>query len=160
MITVDSTDGFPDTGDIVCHSEVMGYARKSATTFEQLTRRKYDTVPVAKRRGWVLPLSTYMLDVQDKPRGYRDMKILKLLGGDESNPLVVQKQSDCYLVIARLPYPPHLRIVDGQVQLIPGDRSATGIGTLRVCPEHRSTQKKKTTFSKNLTTFSKKLTTF
>lgn len=121
VITVDSTDGFPDTGDIVCHSEVMGYARKSATTFEQLTRRKYGTVPVAKRRGWVLPLSTYMLDVQDKPRGYRDMKILKLLGGDESNPLVVQKQSDCYLVIARLPYPPHLRIVDGQVQLIPGE---------------------------------------
>lgn len=121
IIRVVSTERFPDSGDLVCWSEVIGYASKTATTFEGLTRQKYGSIPAHKRRGRVYPFSAYALPEKEWERGYKDLKILTLAGGDESNPLLYQKQTDCYIVVARFPYPPHMRFASDGVELIPGE---------------------------------------
>jgi hypothetical protein len=42
-------------------------------------------------------------------------------GVAETNPLLYQRQTDCYAVVTRLPDPPHLRLRGERVELIPGE---------------------------------------
>jgi len=42
-IPVESTDGFPESGRLSAGNEVVGYARKTPTSFERLTRGLYNT---------------------------------------------------------------------------------------------------------------------
>jgi len=46
VIRVVSTDGFPRSGRLSVNNEVIGYERRTATTFEGLTREMYGTIPV------------------------------------------------------------------------------------------------------------------
>jgi hypothetical protein len=108
---------------MVCSYEVVGYGKKTATTFEDLTRRKYGTRPapdmVRKVRA-IFPLSAFVLSEQDKARTGPDASMVRA-GIAETNPLLYQRQTDCYVVVTRLPDPPHLRLKDERVELIPGE---------------------------------------
>ena len=45
-IPVVSTEGFPESGRLSVQNEVIGYERKTPTSFEGLTREMYDTMPL------------------------------------------------------------------------------------------------------------------
>ncbi|MBN1675002.1 MAG: hypothetical protein JXR37_28425 [Kiritimatiellae bacterium] len=129
VLHVESTAGFPASGDLVLDGktkEVVGYERKTETTFEGLTRRKYDTRRADAKTRLVSPLSRFLLSPADKarlggkpPRHMRGLFVRHGLPAD--HPLVFQRQSDCYVAVARLPFPPHLRARGGAVELIPGE---------------------------------------
>ena len=126
VIHVDSTDGFPDSGDLGSRWEVIGYRRKTATTFEGLTRRKYETKPepfaeaLVQKVRWLFPLSEFVLTGPDKTRAQPDAVMLRA-GIAKDNPLLYQRQTNCYIVVVRLPFPPHLRKKGNRVELIPGE---------------------------------------
>jgi len=123
VLHVDSTRWFPERGDLVRGSEVVSYKSKTPTAFRGLVRRKYGTRP-AKRFGYpgglVFPLSAYVLSGRDKARAAADGAMLKA-GLPKSHPLMYQRQTDCYIVVARLPFRPHLRLAAKRVELIPGE---------------------------------------
>jgi hypothetical protein len=83
VIHVDSTDGFPESGDLGSRWEVIGYERKTATTFEGLTRRKYETKPepfaenLVRKVRWLFPLSEFVLGDEDKARSKPDAVMLR-----------------------------------------------------------------------------------
>ena len=126
-IPVDSTEGFPEQGRLVNASgfggEVLGYQRKTDTTFEGLSRGLYGTSATASlREGRPLASFEAMLIPPElrrglplPPRGIR--RIVK----DEDSPLMWQRSSDLYAVVVRLPDRPHLRQSEGEIQLIPGE---------------------------------------
>ncbi len=123
VVHVDTTADFPESGDMVCSCEVVGYRKKTATTFEGLTRRKYGTRPapdMVRKVRVIFPLSAFVLSEQDKARTKPDASMVRA-GIAEGNPLLYQRQTDCYVVVTRLPDPPHLRLKDDRVELIPGE---------------------------------------
>jgi len=126
-IPVDSTEGFPEKGRLINASgfggEVLAYERKTDTTFEGLNRGLYGTSATAPlREGRPLTSFEAMLippELRDglplPPRGIR--RIIK----DEDSPLMLQRSSDLYTVVVRLPDRPHLRQAEDEIQLIPGE---------------------------------------
>ncbi len=123
IIHVGSTDGFPESGELVAKWEVIAYQRKTATTFEGLSRQKYGTrlAPdmVAKVKE-LLPLSAFVLTGKAKELAKPSSAMIRA-GISKDNPLLYQRQSNCYIAVGRLPDPPHLRLADGKIQLIPGE---------------------------------------
>lgn len=127
VIRVNSTDGFPEQGRLINASgfggEVLGYDRKTDTTFEGLTRGLYGTSANTRlRNGGPLTSFEAMLipeelrkDLPPPDRGIRN--IIK----DMDSPLMLQRSSDLYAVVIRLPDRPHVRRSGGEVQLIPGE---------------------------------------
>ena len=122
-IPVDSTTGFPESGDLVFRTEVVGYTSKTATSFLGIQRHKYGTRP-GKRWGnkgsRFYPLSAYVLTGRDKERAQPDAKMLAA-GYSEDYPLLYQRQTDCYVVVVRLPFQPVFRKQNDHVELIPGE---------------------------------------
>lgn len=127
MIRVDSTEGFPENGRLINASgfggEVLGYERKTDTTFEGLTRGLYGTSRNASLRPG-RPLTSFeAMLIPERlrdglplpPRGIRN--VIK----DMDSPLMLQRSSDLYAVVVRLPDPPHLRRSGEEVHLIPGE---------------------------------------
>jgi hypothetical protein len=125
VVHVDSTDGFPESGEMVCFCEVVGYRKKTATTFEGLTRCKYGTRPapdMVRKVRVIFPLPAFVLSEQDKTKTHAEPDASMVRAGiAEGNPLLYQRQTDCYVVVTRLPSPPHLRLRDERVELIPGE---------------------------------------
>ena len=123
VIRVDTTDGFPESGDLVARWEVIGYARKTATTFEGLTRRKLDTraapALVTKVRR-LFPLSAFVLTGETRTRA-KPIGPIVAAGFPPSHPLAYQRYTDCYIAVCRKPCRPHLRVHEGVVELIPGE---------------------------------------
>jgi len=127
VIRVDSTEGFPEQGGLINASgfggEVLGYERKTDTTFEGLSRALYGTSSNATlRKGRPLTSFEAMLIPEEfrdglplPPRGIR--KVIK----DMDSPLMLQRSSDLYAVVVRLPDRPHLRRSGQEVQLVPGE---------------------------------------
>lgn len=124
VIEVKSTAEFPETGELVARWEVIGYERKTATTFEGLTRQKYGTRPapdLVNKVRELLPLSAFVLSRGQSATAKPDPSMVHA-GIDASNPLLYQRQTNCYIVVCRLPDRPHLRIAgEGKVELIPGE---------------------------------------
>jgi len=124
VIHVESTAGFPDSGDLACRWEALGYESKTATTFEGVTRQKYGTRLVpwlgGRKAPTLLPLSAFLLTEAEKARSKPDGAMVKA-GVAQDNPLLYQRFTDCYVVVARLPDPPHLRLRDDVIELIPGE---------------------------------------
>lgn len=142
VIHVDSTDGFPLHGDIVCGCEVVGYRKKTATTFEGLTRRKYGTRPapeMVRKVRVIFPLSAFVLSEQDRARTRPDASMVRAVI-TETNPLLYQRQTDCYVVVARLPDPPHLRLKDTRVELSPGENHWETRGYRILCDGRPTTE--------------------
>lgn len=123
VIHVESTDGFSESGELVARWEVIGYRSKTATTFSGLTRRKYGTreaPDMVQKVRELFPLSAFVLTGEDKRRAKPDPSMVRA-GIPEDNPLLRQRQTDCYVVVTRLPDRPHLRMRNGRTQLIPGE---------------------------------------
>ncbi|MFV2067406.1 MAG: hypothetical protein ACC645_10535, partial [Pirellulales bacterium] len=103
--------------------EVFGYGRKTDTTFEDLTRGLYGTSTNTRLGKGRLPTSFEAMLTpakmrKDAPRPSREMRdIIK----DEDSPLLLQRSTDLYTVVVRLPARPHLRRSGEAVQLIPGE---------------------------------------
>jgi dipeptidyl aminopeptidase/acylaminoacyl peptidase len=127
VVRVDSTDGFPEQGRLINASgfggEVLGYTRKTETTFEGLSRGLYGTSSTARLRvGQTLTSFEAMLipeelrkDLPLPPRSIRNIIT------DETSPLRLQRSSDLYVVVVRRPDAPHLRPSEKTVELIPGE---------------------------------------
>jgi len=123
VIHVDSTKGFPPSGDLVAGWEVIAYAAKTPTTFERLTRRKYRTRAardLVRKVRVLFPLSAFVLSGKDRARAQPDISILRA-GFPKDYPLLYQRQTNCYIVVARRPDAPHLRPAGDAVELIPGE---------------------------------------
>ena len=124
IIHVGSTDGFPDSGDLVCRVEVIGYKKKTSNTFEGITRRKYGTFADfqlgSRKANLVLPLSSYVLPEKDRSRAKPNPSMIRAKL-PLTHPLMFQNQTDCYVVVARLPFRPHLRLRRWKVELVPGE---------------------------------------
>ena len=124
---VESTEGFPESGDVVLFQEIVGYERKTPTTFEGLTRRKYDTRGRSFPAGYVLH-DFRGLVVPPKLRKNAPMTRLraniaakKLVDKYGDTPVPWMRQRQVYCTIVRDPDPPHLRLRGGRVELIPGE---------------------------------------
>ncbi len=120
-LEVTSTDGFPDSGDITYHREVIGYQSKTETSFVGLTRGKYETktLPI-KAGGMLTSLDARLLTMHKRDRAKLPRYMTKAF--DEKNgPLLWQRQTDVYVAIIRQPDAPHFRPQGGEVQLIPGE---------------------------------------
>jgi len=127
IIEVDSTDGFPDKGRLINASgfggEVLSYERKTKTTFEGLTRGLYGTSRDARlARGRPLTSFESML-IPEQLRKNLPLKEsgIRNIIEDKDSPLLLQRSSDLYAVVVRLPDRPHLRQVGDGIQLIPGE---------------------------------------
>jgi hypothetical protein len=123
IIRVESTEGFPDSGEVVAGCEVIAYRRKTATTFEGLERQKYGSRPapnMVEKVRELLPLSAFLLTGKEKDRAKADPSMLRAAIASD-NPLLYQRQTNCYIVVGRMPDPPSLRLVNGMIQLIPGE---------------------------------------
>ena len=86
-----------------------------------LTRGKYETKTLAIKAGGMLT----SLDARLLPADKRDPAKLPnymTKSFDEKNgPLLWQRQTDIYVAIVREPDAPHLRLHNGEIQLIPGE---------------------------------------
>jgi hypothetical protein len=127
IILVESTKGFPQRGRLINASgfggEVLSYERKTERTFEGLTRGLYGSSKNARlRKGQPLTSFEAMLipkelrkDLPLQAGGIRN--IIK----DKDSPLLLQRSSDLYVVVIRLPDRPHMRRAGAGIQLIPGE---------------------------------------
>ena len=127
IIRVESTKGFPKRGRLINASgfggEVLSYERKTEKTFEGLTRGLYGTSQDARlRKGQPLTSFEAMLipkelrkDLPLQASGIRN--IIK----DKDSPLLLQRSSDLYAAVVRLPDHPYMRRAGGEIQLIPGE---------------------------------------
>jgi hypothetical protein len=127
MIRVNSTEGFPDKGRLINASgfggEVLSYERKTENTFEGLTRGLYGTSKDARLyKGRPLTSFEAMLIPEElrKDLPLKQSGILNIIK-DKDSPLLLQRSSDLYAVVIRLPDRPHLRKVGDSVQLVPGE---------------------------------------
>jgi hypothetical protein len=125
-ISVKSTEGFPKKGELVAvtgfHREVLRYKRKTATSFEKLSRGLYGTPVASPAAGQMVTLFEARLipkkEAKDLPL---QAKGIRKLIPDEDSPLLRQRSSDVYAVVVRQPDRPYLRVVDDRVELIPGE---------------------------------------
>ena len=127
IIRVESTKGFPQRGRLINASgfggEVLSYKRKTEKTFEGLIRGLYGTSQDARlRKGQPLTSFEAMLipkelrkDLPLQASGIRN--IIK----DKDSPLLLQRSSDLYTVVVRLPDRPHMKRAGAGIQLIPGE---------------------------------------
>lgn len=122
VLRVDSTAGFPDSGALVVRREVIGYRRKTLTTFEGLSRRLHDTVEAGLRAG--VPVTSFearcLTDAQWRSLG-SPTRAMRSSVDDPRSPLLRQRQTDVYVVVVRRPDRPWLRLTGSHVELIPGE---------------------------------------
>ena len=102
-ITVDSTEGFPDSGLLSFFGEVIRYEPKTPTRFRRLTRGYLGTRPRWTIEGW--PISNY--------HGRADEV-------DGKDALAHQHQTDAYIAVVRLPDAPVIRRDGNTALLCPG----------------------------------------
>lgn len=133
-VRVESTDGFPASGEIEVLTEVIAYASKTDTTFERLERRRHGTeAREALRSGWDVTLFSERLMTEDeRSRAVEPwpwlVRAIEEAGLPEDSPLLYQRQTDIYMSVVRLPDPPWLRKREGAVQLIPGENHRETFG--------------------------------
>ena len=126
VIKVLSTKDFPEKGRIVVVTgfarEVLGYDKKTATTFEKLTRGLYETPVSNPDSGQSITLFESRLIPEElwpalPLPGKRNLELFK----DPNSPLLKQRSSNIYGAIVRLPDAPFLRLSNDTLELIPGE---------------------------------------
>jgi hypothetical protein len=127
VIRVESTKGFPPRGRLINTSgfggEVLSYECKTDKTFEGLTRGLYDTSQGARlRKGQPLTSFEAMLIPKELRKDLPlQASVIRKIIKDKDSPLLLQRSSDLYVVVVRLPDRPHLREFEEGIQLIPGE---------------------------------------
>jgi len=121
-LQVKSTAGFPETGSLVLRREVVGYRRKTPTTFEGLTRCLHDTLPCPVTVG--MPVTSFearcLTDEQWRQLPGPQPAMRKSIG-DDYPALLRQRQTDVYVAVVRRPDRPYLRLAGDGAQLISGE---------------------------------------
>jgi len=126
-ICVNSTEGFPERGRLINASgfggEVLSYEWKTDKTFEVLHRGLYGTSPNTRlRKGQPLTSFEAMLIPEELRKGLPlPSRGIRNIIKDLDSPLMLQRSSDLYVVVIRLPDRPHLRGFEEGIQLIPGE---------------------------------------
>lgn len=127
IIHVESTKGFPHRGRLINASgfggEVLSYERKTDKTFEDLHRGLYGTSPNTRlRKGQPLTSFEAMLIPEELRKGLLlPSRGIRNIIKDMNSPLMLQRSSDLYVIVIRLPDRPHLRRFEEGIQLIPGE---------------------------------------
>lgn len=121
VLRVKSTSAFPPSGRLTVRSEVIAYRRKTATTFEGLTRAAYETRRSALRDG--TPVTSFdarlMTETQWRRVPGAPTAMQRTMAAD--TPLLRQRQTDVYVAVVRRPDRPFLRRTGTVVELIPGE---------------------------------------
>lgn len=129
VLRVRSTDGFPDKGTVVLRREVVGYERKTKTTFEGLTRCLHGTLRVQPSPG--MPVTSFearcLTDEQWRQIPGAPTAMRKSIG-DGQPVLLRQRQTDVYVAVIRKPDRPVFRVAAGVVQLVPGEEHCETAG--------------------------------
>lgn len=130
-IRVDTTEGFPEKGRLINAAgfggEVMSYGKKTATTFEGIRRGLYGTDGKARiRTGRPLTSFEAML-VPEKDRR-RPPSYFRRVVKDKDSPLLLQRASDLYVAVVRLPDRPLLWMTGEGLRLIPGENHRETFG--------------------------------
>lgn len=127
-LPVESTAGFPESGEINVEGEVIGYASKTDTSFEDIERHKYGSgkYDFVKAGWYATSFTDRLMTEEERARALAPdawlADMIKQVGGDpETSPLLYQRQTDIYVSVIRLPDPPHLRTEAAAVELIPGE---------------------------------------
>ncbi|MFW5868680.1 MAG: hypothetical protein ACOCX2_12735 [Armatimonadota bacterium] len=126
-VRVESTEGFPDSGEIDVLTEVIAYTSKTETTFEGLERHRYTTGGREMLKGGldVTLFDARLMTDEEAARAVEPwpwlMRAVEEAGMDEDSPLLRQRQTDVYMSVVRLPDAPWLREQEGVVELIPGE---------------------------------------
>lgn len=137
---VRSTEGFPESGRLSVRSEVIGYASRTETTFESLTRGLYDTGPpylrewdeqrLARateypddlRAGWtVTSFDARLIPGEQIRQMQMPARFDREDWPDRDTPLMWQRRTDVYVAVARTPDRPWLRRAGATVEVIPGE---------------------------------------
>jgi len=141
-VQVESTDGFPETGSIVLHREVIGYERKTPTSFEGLTRQCYNTKKAPLREGLFVTSfeARCLTDEQWKKLGKASPSMRQSIK-DASSPLLRQRQTDVYVAIVRKPDRPRLCLAEGGAQIVPGEEHYETFGYHVLCDGQRITDR-------------------
>ncbi|NLO08010.1 MAG: hypothetical protein GX131_19485 [candidate division WS1 bacterium] len=137
---VRSTEGFPEQGRLSIRTEVIGYERKTETTFEGLRRGMYGTGPNNLRTmpaERLKALTDYPSDLRPGttvtsfdarliPEKQREgmsvpVRFTRDDWAEPDSPLIWQRRTDVYVAIVRDPDRPWLRRQGDRVELIPGE---------------------------------------
>jgi len=122
VLHVESTEGFPESGSLVVRREVIGYERKTATTFEGITRQLHNTMSVNLNEGRTVTSFEARCLTDEQWAGLPEAtSAMQQSIPDVNSPLIRQRQTDVYVVIVRKPDRPHIRVVGDRAQLIPGE---------------------------------------
>ncbi len=137
---VRSTEGFPESGRLSVRTEIIGYERKTDTSFEGLTRGMYDTGPGSLRtmpEERLKGLSEYPSDLRSGisvtsfdarmiPKEQRagmstPARFAREDWPDRETPLPWQRRTDVYVAVVREPDRPWLWRQGDRVELVPGE---------------------------------------
>lgn len=121
-LCVRSTESFPNAGSLVVGREVIGYRRKTATTFEGLARKLHGTAEAPLKPGAAVTsfAARCLTDAQWQRRA-GPSKAMRASIPDSKSPLARQRQTNVHVVVVRRPDRPHLRVAGGGAQLVPGE---------------------------------------
>jgi hypothetical protein len=143
MLRVKSTSGFPESGQIVFWSEVIGYQRKTVNSFQGLTRGMHGTLvsTMIPQGRAITELRHHLLPDEEWAGSGAAAYSVRLGVADLASPLARQRQSGLYVAVVRRPDPPVLRMERERVQLIPGESHEETCGYHLLCDGKRITQK-------------------
>lgn len=123
-ITVHSTEGFPEKGNIEIRGEVIGYNLKTPGSFELIERHKYATgrYDVLKKGWYVTAFNDRLMTEKQRSRAKNPPSwMLQAITDEPQRPLLWQRQTDVYVSVVRRPDPPFLMITPDGVTLVPGE---------------------------------------
>ena len=133
-LPVESTTGFPDSGEIVVLGEVVAYFSKTDTSFDGIERHRHGTgrYDFLKANWTVTLFQDRLMTDAERARAVAPWSWLvdavEQAGDDEQSPLLRQRQTNVYIAVVRLPDPPHLRTVGDTTELIPGENHLETFG--------------------------------
>ena len=123
VLRVKSTESFPSSGAVVAWCEVIGYERKTPTSFEGLTRGLHGTlVNDGMPAGRAVTELRYHLLTEAEWKNVKAVDLgIRLDVKDANSPLFRQRGRDVYVMVVRRPDRPWLQQTRGAVQVIPGE---------------------------------------
>ena len=125
-IIVKSTKDFPEKGRLVniygFGGEVLGYERKTDTSFEGLSRGLYGTSNSSLVKGQILTSFESLL-IPEEMRNDLPLpaQSIRSVIKDMDSPLMLQRSSDIYVAVVRNPDRPFLQETADYAELIPGE---------------------------------------
>ncbi len=130
VLRVESTARFPESGQVLLKEELVGYRRKTATTFEGLTRRVHGTPQRPVRAGGDVTMfaARLLTDEQWQRLGGKPSEAMRNGVGSADPILLRQRQTQVHVAIVRLPDAPHLRLVQDKAELIPAEEHRETFG--------------------------------